>query len=506
MVAVVAALFVVATAPPVSGQTGESLPATVTVDFGARQGQLHRTERFNNFTDGDLWTQTRSDDVAFYNEQGLHGQVYRVWLSGLLNQCSVATGTCNFSPQVHAYLTDASTVSDSILAVIGPPDAIVRGEQPLETLRPLLELVLRNLKEQYPAVRYVEVFNEPDWEYYGQHVRVGGTPTLQPADLYSLYVPFYEAVNEVNTGRRAADRLLVGGPALTSLDPRWMEPFLDSYAADPNPHKRLDFISYHAYLVWDQTYRVPSLNKGNLSVVAAQRAALVALLEERHLSQHIPSFITETGIYPGPAFDAPNPSTNDFIRQAAGLATYSYLYANQPDTYMFNWVFRHQTEYRKDQLVTLRPPHILSAPPGLGTPLPRTFTPYGNMMLMQSMMKDTRVSAVSDTALVDGDNGVYAIASKDQTGASLMVWNWQHVHDQSYQVTIDMSRLPSELRHGPVRQQLFRIDQTTSNYFANPATANLQQVDEHIVTPDKTYRVTVDLDPNAIYLILLEPA
>jgi hypothetical protein len=128
------------------------------------------------------------------------------------------------------------------------------------------------------------------------------------------------------------------------------------------------------------------------------------------------------------------------------------------------------------------------------------------MLLMQSRMKDTRVSATSDAPLVDGDNGLYAIASKDETGASLMVWNWQHVHDDSYRTAIDMSRLPSALRHGPVRQQVFRIDQTTSNYFTDPATADLQLVDDEIVTPGPTHSVTLDLGPNAIYLIVLEPA
>ncbi|WP_344281729.1 hypothetical protein [Actinomadura napierensis] len=79
-------------------------------------------------------------------------------------------------------------------------------------------------------------------------------------------------------------------------------------------------------------------------------------------------------------------------------------------------------------------------------PVLHTFTPYGNMMLMQSKMKDTRVSATSGG--LKGDNGVYALASKDRTGASLMVWNWQHTGTDSYHATIDMSRLPADLRHG----------------------------------------------------------
>jgi hypothetical protein len=502
-------VLAVAGVPPAAARSVEPpapLPAaTVSVDLGSRQGELPRPERYNNFGNVTAWPDQRADDVAYLNEQGLHGDVYRVWLSSpnaaaeadVFNQCDVAAGTCDFSPEIDAYLTDASTVSDAVLVNLNPRD-FIEGERPLDDLEPLVELILRSLKDAYPAVRYVEVFNEPDWNYHGVERRAG-TPadqtTLQPDDLYRFYAPFSEAVTTVNRDRPRADRLEVGGPALMSMDPRWMEPFLDDFAADTGPDKRLDFISYHAYLSWDEEYQRPTLYNSDLGVVASERATIRDWLRERRLPRHIPSFVTETGIYPGPSFDDPEPG-NDSIRQAAGLATYGYLYANQPGTAMFNWCVRHRVEERKDQLVTRTP----------GGPLTDTFTPYGNMMLMQSMMKGTRVAAESHGPILDGDNGVYAIASADRTGASVMAWNWQHVHGESYRTTIDMSRLPSHLRHGPVRQQLFRIDQSTSNYFADPATADLQLVGDEVVIPGRAHSVTVDLAPNAIYLILLEPA
>jgi hypothetical protein len=491
--------------PPAPAAAAPGSAATVSVDFGARQGALPRPERHNNFGNVTAWPDQRSDDAAFLDDQGLHGDVYRVWLSSpnapdaqdVFNQCDLATDTCDFSPEIEAYLTDASTVSDSLLVNLNPTD-FVEGDRPLEDLEPLVELILRSLTDRYPAVRYVEVFNEPDWNFHGVERRTG-TPadqtTLQPDDLYGFYVPFYEAVDAVNRPRPRGEQLQVGGPALMYMDPNWMEPFLDDFAADTNRHKRLDFLSYHAYLSWDENYQRPTLYNRDLGVVASERATVRDWLRDRRLPRNIPSFVTETGIYPGPSFDDPEPR-NDYIRQAAGQATYSYLYANQPDTTMFNWCVRHRVEERKDQLVTRTS----------DGPLTDTFTPYGNMLLMQSMMKDTRVSAESDAPLVDGDNGVYAMASSDRTGASVMAWNWQHVHDESYRTTIDMSRLPSHLRRGPVRQQLFRIDQSTSNYFADPATADLQLVDDDVVTPGRTHSLTVDLDPNAIYLILLEPA
>ncbi|MFI0351980.1 hypothetical protein [Actinomadura sp. 9N407] len=486
--------------PPATSATS---PARVTVDFGAEQGRLPRPERHNNFGNITAWPGQRAQDAAFLNEQGLHGDIYRVWLSSpnapdeddIFNQCDLVTRKCDFS-RLDAYLTEAGTVSDSVLVNLNPMD-FIEGKRPIKDLKPLVELILHRLKEQYPQVDYVEVFNESDWNYHGVQRRQGrpaDQTTLRPDGLYRFYAPFYEAVNEVNKHVRRADRIRVGGPALMYMDPKWLKPFLDGYAADRNPRKRLDFLSYHAYLKWDDDYQKPTLYNQDLRVVASERATIRSWLKERRIRTGTPAFITETGIYPGPAFDDPDPK-NDYIRQAAGLATYSYLYANQPDTYMFNWCIRHRVEERKDQLVTRTP----------NGPLTDTLSPYGNMLLMQSKMKDTRVSAIAHGHRQD-DNGVYAIASKDRTGASLMVWNWQHTNATGHRAGIDMSRLPANLKRGPVRQRTFRIDQTTSNYFADPATADLQQVDQKIIYPGKTHTHRIDLSPNAIYLITLEPA
>jgi hypothetical protein len=488
--------------PPARAGTAAPVPARVSVDFGSELGRLSRPERYNNFGNVTAWPQQRPGDVEFFNRQGLHGDIYRVWLSSpnapaqdnLFNQCDLAARTCDFS-RLDAYLTEAGTVSDSVLVNLNPTD-FVEGERPFKDLEPLLELMIGSLKKRYPRVKYVEVFNEPDWQFHGQERRQGrpaDQTTLQPTGLYRFYVPFYKAVDKVNQRLRRGERLRVGGPALMFMDPKWLQPFLDGYAADRDPRKRLDFLSYHSYLKWDDDYQVTTLYKDDLRVVASDRATVRAWLKKRRLPTGIPTFVTETGIYPGPSFDDPEP-VNDYLRQAAGLATYGYLYADQPDTYMFNWCVRHRVEERKDQLVTRTP----------GGPATGTFTPYGNMLLMQSKMKDTRVSAVSGSR--EGDNGVYAMASKDRKGASLMVWNWQHTSTTGYRAAIDMSRLPSRLRHGPVRQRMYRIDQTTSNYFTDPARADLQLVGEKIVTPGRTYTERIDLGPNAIYLILLDPA
>ncbi len=496
-------------AEPESAAESAFKTASVSVDFSAPQGQLLRTERINTWDNGDPAPELRADDVAFLNEQGLHAELVRIGfgLDGLCDvmdtgsgchgegggepMCDVTTNTCDFS-SLAGWLGDISDATDSLVVHLTPRGFVQDKRPPADTL-PLLTLTIRELKRQFPKIDYIEALNEPDWVFHGAQIYARKEPILQPSDVYAYYVPFYQSVNKVNEKLPQAQRIKVGGPAFTGMTESWMTAFLDGYAADENPEKRLDFISYHGYGEFSDDFKQYIPYKSDPSAVSNQRERLDQWLQERQITAGIPVLVTETGIYPGPSFDEPDPSKNDYIRQAAGLASLHYWWAGQAEIYPFNWVVRHGSQGRKDQLITRT----------AEGPLADTFSPYGNMLLMQSKMKDTRVHATSDS-LTDGQ-GVYAVASRDKSGASVMVWNYQHTNSGRFRTTINMSGLASELGDGPIRQTLYRIDQTTSNYWADPENANLQQVGERIVTPERTHSETVDLDANAIYLILLEP-
>lgn len=517
---VVAALSATA-APSVKALTPEPLlaPANVTVDFGSENGALVRTERLNNFANPRAFPEQRPADVAYLNEQGLHGDVYRVWMdddrkdgTGYTDLCDVTTSTCDFS-SVAGYFQDASSVSDSVLMVVMPATLIAAKAPPAET-KPIVKLIIKGLKEQFPAIEYIEAFNEPDHKFGS-----GSAPILSPEELYPYYVPIYEAVNEVNEELQPAVPLKIGGPAYSGFTTKWVGAFLSGYAADTNPAKRLDFISWHGYGHFEDSGRF-HMYKQDPSEVATHRAQLDEMLTSRGLPTDLPAWITEVGIYPGPSFDDPTGRT-DYVRTAAGAAALQYWYTGQPNTYPFNWVVRHGTDERKDQFVTRVLPGNPSVPgitPNVGQPTTaigvptNIFTPYGNLLLMQSKMKMTKVAAASDS--LNAGKGVYVLASKDGTGASVMVWNYQHIQNNAFRATLDMDNVPGNLRGEPARQRMYRIDQNTSNFFTNPLnyvqpgpeSGALELVDESIVTPGKTYRASVDLDPNAIYLILLEPA
>ena len=465
--------------------------ASVLVDFGAEQGYLLRTERYNTWDNGDPAPDLRADDVAFLNEQGLHSEVVRVGFK-VDDLCDVKVNTCDFS-SIAGWLDDISEATDSLVVHL-TPEHIIEAKRPPSEAKPLLKLAINALKQRFPKIDYIEATNEPDWEFHGSQVYAGREPILQPDEVYAYYVPFYQALNEVNDGLPTSERLKIGGPALTGMTRTWMTAFLDGYAADSNPGKRLDFISYHGYGEFSDDFKEYHAYKSDPSEVNTQRTRLDEWLKERQLTEGIPVLVTETGIYPGPSFDDPDPSKNDYIRQAAGLASLHYWWAYQAQIYPFNWVVRHATQGRKDQLITRGP----------DGPQIHTFSPYGNMLLMQSMMKDTRATATSDS--INQGLGVYAVASKDASGVSIMVWNYQHTNNGSFRTTIDMSRLPPVLRGDKVRQTLYRIDQNTSNYWVDPEQANLQQVGERNFILGNNYSLTVDLAPNAVYLVLLEPA
>lgn len=498
----------------VGSATAQEAPSTsntvITVDFSSSRGDLFRAERVNNLYPADQFTGQLATDVAFINAQGLHGRIYRAWVSDILFNPRTGQSDPNligvFDPKtgkydfdsLTAYFDQASRVSDSILVVLNLQTMVRAGWTPAQT-RPVIKTIIMELKRRYPKIKYIEAMNEAD-----HNLR----QFLKPEDLYRYYVPFYQAVNEVNAELRPATPLLVGGPNLGScgnpLTPpgpnnqQWLEKFLDGYAADPDRSKRLDFLSYHAYGYFKNQVTCSEYTpiRADPSMLAQQRPRIEVELRKRGLDINIPTFITEMGPYPGPSYDNKEDPRPDYLRQATAMATYSYWYMESPKDVPFQWMMRHDTNGRKDQLV--------SHAPGGQPILIDTFTPYGNQLLMLAKLKDERVAARSN-ALTAG-KGVYSLATRDDTGAAVMVWNYQHTGTRTYHITIDMGQLPPSLRGKRLRQRMYRIDDKVSNYWGNPATANLQQVANTVIRAGERHSVTVELTANALQLIVLEPA
>lgn len=481
-----------APAAPVASQN-----ATVTVHFDKSRGPFLHPERYNNVGRWANNTTQRDADVDFFNEQGLHGKVYRTWVI-TETVYDPATGKYNYEG-LDDYFADISRLSDELLVVLDTRESMGKIGRKPEEIRPFITRILRDLKQRYPKIKYIEAFNEPD-----HNVR----ELVKPDQLYPYYKVYYQAVNEVNAELKPAVPLLLGGPVTGTCGSPWAPPgpnnmqwipkFLDAYAADPDPGKRLDFLSYHVYGYFKDQVNckeyVPI--RTDPSQLAGKRDEIDGWLRQRGIDVNIPSFITETGPYPGPSYDDKANPHADYIRQATGMASYMYWHMESPKVIPFNWVLRHSSDERKDQLMT-------RAGADNKTPLTRTFSPYGNSMAMMAKLKDERVAVQSNT--LQGGKGVYALATRDQSGAAVMVWNYQQGAAQSYRLNIDMGVLPANLRGKRLRQRMYRIDDQLSNYWANPATANLQQVSDTRVKAGQRHSVTIDLPANALQLIVLEP-
>jgi hypothetical protein len=491
------ALIVAGIAAPLCAQSESEAvasvaPATVKVDFGKSRGAFLHPERYNNLSRARTFPEQRDADVKFFLDNGLHGATYKVWVDAHLI-FDPATGAYNYDG-ITDYLSDVSRLSDNLLVVMDTRVMIRDGKATPEQVKPIILTIMRELKRRYPQIKYIEAFNEPDHNL---------AKVLTPSGLYDFYKVYYEAVNQVNAELKPAVPLQLGGPGYMQYGAEWLGPFLDRYKADPSKDKRLDFVSWHGYGRFPEGTGATSgprayhFYKSDPSEVASERGKLEAMLRARGFDTRIPAFITETGIYPGPSFDNAQDARPDYLIGAAGVPSLHYWYMESPRTVPFNWVLRHFTEERKDQLIT-------RGGADRKTPLTNTFSPYGNAMAMMAKLKNERVSAQS-SALVKGQ-GVYAIATQDSSGVAVMVWNYQHVGKQSYKVTIDMNALPANLASKPLRQRLYRIDDKVSNYWANPATANLQQVGESGVKTGRRHSVTLTLTPNALELIVLEPA
>jgi hypothetical protein len=63
-----------------------------------------------------------------------------------------------------------------------------RKETPAQ-IKPVIKTIMRDLKQRFPHIRYIEAFNEPDYNL---------AKALKPEGLYDYYRPYYEAVNEIN--------------------------------------------------------------------------------------------------------------------------------------------------------------------------------------------------------------------------------------------------------------------------------------------------------------------
>lgn len=434
--------------------------ATITLNY-AMKGRMPHPERYNNVASTEVLDRS---DANFMNEVGLHATVCRVWAGiGFVDEMGFEL---------------ANQMSDYLM---------VSYDYYKTDKREQVKHELATLKQRFPKLRYVEVSNELD---YNQ------SKGITADKYYAIYKSMNEIVNEVNKELKSAIPLEIGGPVSSNLNTVWLERFLDDYAADIWKDKRLDFISYHGYFAMSSDMNNRLFYKDNPSLAADQRDYITTQLAKRGLWKETPVFVSELGIYPGPLADDYNSMSDDQLRNAAGMASLLYWYTQSDNIYPMNWVLRHPTEGRKDQLVS----HDKD---GKNIACTHHLTPYGNMMMMMSKMKNNRITAVCSVPQKNG-KGIYAQASMDELGISVMLWNFQSKGTTGYDVTLCLGKIPVELRGKEVKITTYIIDSKTCNHNYDLATSNLHPKENKCTMLKDSEQLKVTLSPNAIMLITIE--
>ncbi|RKN75825.1 hypothetical protein [Paenibacillus ginsengarvi] len=405
-------------------------------------------------------------------------QVYRMWIP-MDSVYNYSTGQYSYN-YYDAYFNLVGSMSDEImLNILKGVDKVDNGTITLQQYETILVNILTHYKQLYPKIKYVEALNE--WNL--------GYKNIVNYSYYDFYQVYDRAVRTVNAQLTPAIPLQVGGAVEEQLS-GWTEQFLDDFAGDPNPDKRLDFISYHTYI----RHAKPISLEG-------QKATLQGWLAAKGLDPNTPVYVTEAGIFGGNEHS--DSYDRDVLLQASGMATIHYKYAMQ-GLAPFHWVDRHSSNTIKNIL----------APDVQGV-----LTPYGNMMKMQSMLKANGVAAASDGQNADGF-GVYGIASADSSGVAVMAWNfnwYEHIWTNSsgtkkytstgpdYDTTIAIEHLPAAFSGNNIRVERYLIDSAHSNYRYNPAQAAFTKVGDYVAAGSDSFLKTAYLERNAVTLLVLTP-
>ncbi|MGI5493602.1 hypothetical protein [Microtetraspora malaysiensis] len=328
--------------------------------------------------------------------------------------------------------------------------------------------MLADYKRRFPTITYLESENEqPDIAAY-----------------YPMYKFTYQVVNAVNAMNLPGPKIKIGGPTTDIFTTYRIGKFLDLYAADTDPEKRLDFISYHQYLI--DTSSDPDkwqTLKENPAVVSTERAQLDSMLTARGLPK-VPALVTEAGVFPHDRASNLGLSADLHI-QAAALASLYYYYLGQTSVTPFHWTIDHPDNDRKDMFADR------------ATGVPR---PYYNMMLMQSMLPGTRYSTTSDQLSAKGI-GVYGLAAADADKVAVMTWNYQWTQQTTYDSRIVFSGLPAAFKLSNVLVTRYKIGDDSD-------TAALKPVEQFVIGPRTAGSYTgqtLPLKPNELRLVVLTP-
>lgn len=362
------------------------------------------------------------------------------------------------------YLDSVSTHSETVLMNVRRYEQeVLTGMLTFEKWKEVFKAAVRHYKQRCPNLRYIEVLNEPTAKNQSNLGSMG--------NYYGFYCRAYEAVDELNAELKPDLPLQVGG--CSGFRTREAIHLIKDFARDPNPGKRLDFISFHDYWV-----RAPvEISKWENEIDSA--------LEGASLPTDLPIFVTEIG-YAHRWKDHARKN----LWQAAGMTAYQYQARHAQDLRLFPWV-----QYHSEQQIAFVQ---------FDTRL--RMTPYGAAVKMLRMHRKQEVAATS-SGLDKNGNGLGVLATLDDAGLTVHLWNLQPDGNASVRARVSIAHVPDNLRSVPLTLRRYLIDSVHSNCLTDPdKPGGLEMVEEREAVGSATLRLSAELEPMALCLWQIEKA
>lgn len=413
-------------------------------------------------------------DFQLYQEQFGRLKLVRIWGTNHIDYAAQIADEALMVPQSHLRKPvpggqQSGFAGENVLNSEGFIDLkkLAHGEVAESECVAVAERYLGEVKAKYPFVTHIEPFNELTGEWLDLPMGM----SVEEA-YYKGFRVAYLAANSLNKKKSYAKPILVGGTACMPTQYRngYMKKFLDCYAKDTDPSKRLGFLSVHYYQDRD-------------------REAMLTLRRdiEAHLSSHripaVPLIMSEIG-WKNPGAKAHDGNPKDALRWAIGSLAHTYQVAEQ-NVIPMHWVYPRKEDR-----------HCMVSPASQ-TP---ALLPKGNAIKLAQMLK--KYHAKSSIAVDGAGSGVYSVATFDESGVAILLFNYDAEGESSRAVALNLLKT-SNLRAQTGRITEYFLDWNHGNYFANKDAWQMQPVDGGMKPLQALNDQVVTLKGNAAYMLLI---
>jgi len=462
--------------------TPACLRASVTVDAAKPLGARREIERYIN--NSILMRSPPLELAKVIEKEYGRARVVRCWVC-LDDLWDIKTGAYNFNypiknrvtgdgadyeaPAVpyEDYLKTYAGISDEVLLNVRRLERhVVEGRMTMAQWKEVCKAAIKRYKTICPNLRYIEALNEFHLKAFGN---------LNTKQYYAFYRTFYQIVNELNAELKPALPLLVGGPATTGRPPdSHLREFVALYAEDPDPTKRLDFLSYHYY------------GNQQWSEAAEFEKRMTDLLDAHKIPSDIPMFWDEMGFTGTPWKVLPVARELNRL-QATCVTAFQYYSRKNRKLHVLPWVTFHSPS---QTALT----QFLHAPDGT-----LRMAPFGMAVKCWGMQKRNEL-ATESTGLREDGGGLGAMGTADESGAAVLLWNHQSL---ACEADVTVAGLSEALGKG-WRVRRYLVDSRHSNCYADQTKpVTLAAVEESGGSGSALTRRFV-LEPYAVSLLLIE--